>query len=173
MAAIRQGAGDDAAILGAIAPFVANVGHVDSQRVGTDVAFGRPRFRTPLARALGDRMTPCVENALAGPLALAALDGRLFANDGDCAVARGLPPRLARALVRASLAACGANGLGDDPRQGPGDAIDLFAALERAGERPGGARVLDLLDRDIPERLLVREAGGTERIETFEWGRFR
>ena len=57
---------------------------------------------------------------------LAPLDGRLFANDGDCIVARGLRPRQARALAAASLRHCSVTAVGDDPRDGTGDALGLL-----------------------------------------------
>lgn len=166
MAALRRGAGP-ALFLGAIAPFAANAGHVEAQRVGADVAFGRPRFLTPLARLLGDWTSPAVRNALPGPLALAALDGRLFANDADCVVARGLPPRLARALARASLLTAGVTAIGDDPRRGPGDALDLVRALLPLKREE--TIVIDLLERTIPERLLIRPRGGEPFRVDFRW----
>jgi alpha-galactosidase len=158
MAAVRRGAGEDAALLGAIAPLAANTGHVDAQRVGADVAFGRPALDAPLARLLGeraDRLSPSVRNALRGMLALAALDGRLFAADGDCVVARGLARRTGRALARASLLACSVIAAGDDPRRGPGDALAALEAEGLGAGPTGGVRVLDLLDRPIPRALLA------------------
>jgi hypothetical protein len=177
--ALRRGAGE-AWLGGAIAPWAWNAGWVDAQRVGTDVAFGTPVWETPLAR-LGDWTSPSVRNALPGMLALGALDGRLFANDGDCVVARGLAPGLARALALANLALSSVTAVGDDPRGGDGGgggngegggggALDALALLARIGAfrgpSPGGGAPLDLLERTLPERIATREG----RVLRVRWG---
>jgi len=165
MAAVRRGAGD-ALLMGAIAPHAWNAGWVEAQRAGTDVSFGPPSWETPLAR-LGDWTSPSVRNALPGMLALAAWDGRLFANDGDCVVARGLAPRLARALALANLAVSSVTAIGDDPRRGDTDALALLERIGAfTGPAAGGGRILDLMDRTIPGE--VETADGRRRFG-FRW----
>ena len=168
MEALRRGAGERP-LLGAIAPFLANLGYVDAQRVGTDVALGAARWTTFAGRLLDTHCVPGVRNSLVNPLSLAFLDGRFFASDADCLVS-GLPRPLERSVALANLFASSVTGLGYDLARETPDLsfIREFRAIERTG-----AECARPFDRGIPATELVvhtRKAGCPGRIRArFDW----
>lgn len=78
---IRQGAGDDAVILGCGAPLLASVGLVDAMRISPDVM---PAWEPDL----DDISQPAMRSALAAGRARAWMHGRLWVNDPDCVLVR-------------------------------------------------------------------------------------
>ncbi|MGH7295352.1 MAG: hypothetical protein ACRELB_10480, partial [Polyangiaceae bacterium] len=80
---------------------------------------------------------------------------------------------LARAVAVALGLACGVRAVGDDPRAGPGDALDVLAACGFTGDDDDPVaerRVLDLLDRSIPTTLETRLASGLRVQAELRWG---
>jgi alpha-galactosidase len=78
---IRQGAGDDAVILGCGAPLLASIGLVDAMRISPDVM---PEWEPPL----DDISQPGMRSALAAGRARAWMHGRVWVNDPDCVLVR-------------------------------------------------------------------------------------
>ena len=78
---IRQGAGDDAVILGCGAPLLPSIGLVDAMRISPDVM---PAWEPDL----GDISQPAMRSALAAGRARAWMHGRLWVNDPDCVLVR-------------------------------------------------------------------------------------
>ena len=81
LALIRQGAGDDAVILGCGAPLLPSIGLVDAMRISPDVM---PAWEPDL----GDISQPGMRSALAAGRARAWMHGRLWVNDPDCVLVR-------------------------------------------------------------------------------------
>ena len=78
---IRQGAGDDAVILGCGAPLLPSIGLVDAMRISPDVM--------PAVGARSRRHQPAgMRSALAAGRARAWMHGRLWVNDPDCVLVR-------------------------------------------------------------------------------------
>ena len=78
---IREGAGDDAVILGCGAPLLPSIGLVDAMRISPDVM---PAW----APDLDDISQPGMRSALAAGRARAWMHGRLWVNDPDCVLVR-------------------------------------------------------------------------------------
>lgn len=78
---IREGAGDDAVILGCGAPLLPSIGLVDAMRISPDVM---PQWEPDL----GDISQPAMRSALAAGRARAWMHGRLWVNDPDCVLVR-------------------------------------------------------------------------------------
>jgi alpha-galactosidase len=78
---IRQGAGDDAVILGCGAPMLPSIGLVDAMRISPDVM---PAWEPDL----GDFSQPGMRSALAAGRGRAWMHGRLWVNDPDCVLVR-------------------------------------------------------------------------------------
>ena len=78
---IREGAGDDAVILGCGAPLLPSIGLVDAMRISPDVM---PAWEPDL----GDISQPAMRSALAAGRARAWMHGRLWVNDPDCVLVR-------------------------------------------------------------------------------------
>ncbi|MHB1166087.1 MAG: glycoside hydrolase family 36 protein [Candidatus Nanopelagicales bacterium] len=78
---IRQGAGEDAIILGCGAPLLPSIGLVDAMRISPDVM---PAWEPDLH----DVSQPAMRSALAGGRARAWMHGRLWVNDPDCVLVR-------------------------------------------------------------------------------------
>lgn len=154
--AIRQGAGDDAFLLGCGAPLGAVVGAVEGMRIGADVA---PSWHP---RHEGDEgSTPATVNAWRGTLARSFQHRRLWLNDPDCLMLRTTDTALTPAQVDAWCHAVAASGgmalVSDDLSLLDGDArrrLDDVVALGREVDAAaaGGAppRCADLLDAWTP-----------------------
>jgi alpha-galactosidase len=78
---VREGAGDDAVILGCGAPLLPSIGLVDAMRISPDVM---PAWEPDL----GDISQPAMRSALAAGRARAWMHGRLWVNDPDCVLVR-------------------------------------------------------------------------------------
>lgn len=84
---VRDGAGDEAVVLGCGAPLLPSIGLVDAMRISPDVM---PAWEPDL----GDISQPAMRSALAGGRARAWMHGRLWVNDPDCVLVR---PQVERA----------------------------------------------------------------------------
>lgn len=81
LALVRQGAGEDAVILGCGAPLLPSIGLVDAMRISPDVM---PEW----APVLGDLSQPAMQSAISAGRARAWMHGRLWVNDPDCVLVR-------------------------------------------------------------------------------------
>jgi alpha-galactosidase len=168
LGAIRRGAGEEAFLLGCGCPLGAAVGVVDGMRVGPDVA---PHWwPDPAARVPGIEETqPSTRSAIRSALARAFMHRRLWLNDPDCLLARSRDTALAaceREALASVIAATGGMcvvsddvpGLAAGDRELLGTTLALAARIDGSG-LPGGARVPDLLDAEIPARVVADDAG--------------
>ncbi|MGH7785573.1 MAG: alpha-galactosidase [Candidatus Binatia bacterium] len=151
--ALRDGAGDDAFLLGCGCPLGPAVGLVDGMRIGADVA---PFWSNWLSRGpLRDRHGVATKHALRNTLTRAFMHRRLWLNDPDCLMVRATKTQLSAAEVESLTAAIALT----DGMLVVSDRLDelpaeRLALLDRAVELSGGAaRVLDLFERDLPELL--------------------
>jgi alpha-galactosidase len=169
MQAIRDGAGDDAFLLGCGCPLGPAVGVVDGMRIGPDVM---PYWDLPL-----QRMVTCDEGgattrlAIRNTLTRAFMHNRLWANDPDCVMVRTDRTKLTDAEVRSLGAAVAlTDGMivsSDRLDTVPEHRAELYRTVHSlAGGRP---RVLDLLDRKMPE-LVVSERDEDRLVGVFNFG---
>jgi 2,3-diketo-5-methylthio-1-phosphopentane phosphatase len=185
--AIRAGVGEESFLLGCGCPLGAAVGVVDGMRIGPDVA---PHWEIDSALAIPgiEETLPSARGALRSTLARAWMHRRLWQNDPDCLLARSRASALTlserHALATAIAVTGGSCVISDDVAElTPGDR-ELIAATLRAAQTsdragvPGRARVLDLLDADLPSRATGRDGGeqlvacvnGSEQAREFEVG---
>jgi alpha-galactosidase len=163
LAAIREGAGAEAFLLGCGSPLGAAVGMVDGMRIGPDVApHWEPR---PAPRIAGiEHTAPSTQNALAAIYARAFMHRRLWLNDPDCVMARSRGTDLSGPELRSLAAAVAASGgmlvFSDDvPRLEPSelallrDTLSLAREVD-AGASRGTARALDRFAPDGPRGLV-------------------
>ncbi len=175
--AIREGAGDEAFLLGCGCPIGPAVGLVDGMRVGPDVA---PRWRVPAKDAVRgiEATQPSLENALRNTLARAWMHRRLWLNDPDCLMTRAHDTELTRDEVTTLAGAVAASGgmllISDDVAsldEAQSRLLRETAAIARevdASASQGAARALDLLG-DPPPRGLVAQAAGSRFAYVVNW----
>jgi alpha-galactosidase len=167
LAAIREGAGEVAFLLGCGCPLGAAVGLVDGMRIGPDVApYWEPR---PAPRIPGIEDTaPSVANALRNIHARAFMHRRLWLNDPDCLMVRSASTDLTRDEIRSLAAGVAASGgmfvVSDDlAALAPGDlallreTLDLAREVDDAGNA-GVARSLGALAADGAHGLVSHAA---------------
>jgi alpha-galactosidase len=167
--AIRDGAGDDAFLLGCGCPLGPAVGLVDAMRIGPDVApfWTNWQSRWPLRGRHG----VATKHAIRNTLTRAFMHRRLWLNDPDCLIVRAQDTQLSLEEVRSLAAAIGLS----DGVFALSDRIDVLpeerlALLEQAYELSGGsARVLDLFTAD-PPALVRAEYPEGEVIGVFNFG---
>ena len=179
--AVREGAGDDAFLLGCGAPFGAVSGVVDGNRIGPDVAphwhrrEGRP---APGSYPAGE---PATANAWADTLARSFLHRKLWLNDPDCLMLRLTDTEMGPEAVRAWADAVALSGgmalVSDDlafldsaTRRLLDDVIEFGRAADDEAIRGQPPRCPDLLDHPVPERLVAaaRELAGDPARGTAE-----
>jgi alpha-galactosidase len=163
LAAVREGIGEDAYLVGCGCPLLSAVGIVDALRVSEDVApFYEPRLFFPGF----DESTVAARNAIEASLLRAPLHERWFALDPDCVLLRTGDTELTapeRHLVAlAATASSGSVVLSDRLRLYGDDEWRVAEAL--FADAPRGPR--ELVD-PFAEVLEVR-AGGRSWI--FDWG---
>jgi alpha-galactosidase len=152
LAAIREGAGADAFLLGCGAPLGAAVGFVDGMRIGPDVApHWEPRPAPPIPGI--EHTTPSTQQALCSVYGRAFMHRRLWLNDPDCVMARSRGTDLTAEEVRSLAAGVAASGgmviFSDDVPKLEAHELELLRetlALARevdAGAAQGTARALD------------------------------
>lgn len=163
--AIREGAGDDAFLLGCGCPFGPAVGIVDGMRIGPDVA---PSWLPPSPGIPGiETALPSTRSAVRSILSRAWMHRRLWINDPDCLMARSTDTELTEA-ERTTLAdaIAGTGGMvvvsDDVPHLAESDLLRVRETLEIARDVDalaprGQARSLDILEGEIPATLLARQ----------------
>jgi alpha-galactosidase len=126
--AIRQGAGDDAFILGCGCPLGQAIGVVDGMRIGPDVS----PFWGSTASGAGD---PSTVYALDAIIARSFMHRRLWLNDPDCLMLRARETRLTadeRAALAATIVASGGMLIiSDDMNLLDAEAGKLFRAVSQ------------------------------------------
>jgi alpha-galactosidase len=108
LAAVRDGIGDDAFLLGCGCPFGPAVGIVDAMRVSADVA---PYWSPAQAWPGFEESAPAAVNAIQASVLRAPLHGRLWLNDSDCLLMRPTGTGLSqsqRAVLADTIAGTGA-----------------------------------------------------------------
>lgn len=166
LSAIRAGAGEEAFLLGCGCPLGAAVGIVDGMRVGPDVA---PRWQPdPRSLVPGIEQTqPSTRSAIRSVLARAWMHRRLWQNDPDCLMVRTGDTELTRGEREALATAVAATGgscvfsddltrLAEEERALLRATLEHAAAVDSSGV-PGVARVADLLEAEIPSRVLAAD----------------
>ena len=157
--AIREGAGPDAFLLGCGCPLGPAVGIVDGMRIGADVA---PFWDNWISRGPNRRRHGvATEHALRNILTRAFMHRRLWLNDPDCLMVRAaetqLTPDEVQTLATAIALTDGMFVLSDRLEALPPERLEW---IERMLPLLGGeARVDDLFERDLPERLRADYAG--------------
>lgn len=166
LTAIREGAGEDAFLLGCGAPLGPSIGLFDAMRIGPDVApFWRSRARDLRS---GLRSAPAAENSIRNILARAALHRRLWLNDPDCLLARDRDTKLGEREVRTLAGAIGVSGglvvdSDDLCALGP----ERRALIRRLCPAQAQAPELGQVRSEIPERAWSRQEDGS--LLLFAW----
>lgn len=158
--AVRDGAGDDAFLLGCGCPLGPAVGVVDAMRIGADVT---PSWTSLVGRTVGrSRHGLSTLHALVNTLSRSVLDGAWFLNDPDCLMVRDADTTLTVDEVRLMGTVFGMT----DGMLVLSDRLDLLPVDRRAmvaqiralaGGRP---EVVDLFERALPEVLISRHPDG-------------
>ena len=166
--AIRDGAGPDAFLLGCGCPLGPAVGIVDGMRIGADVA---PFWDNWISRGPNrGRHGVATAHALRNILTRAFMHRRLWLNDPDCLMVRAgetqLSPDEVRTLASAIALTDGMFVLSDRLDALPAERLDW---IERLLPLLGGeARVDDLFERGLPERLRA-DYPGAQAVALFNF----
>ena len=159
--AIRDGAGDDAFLLGCGCPLGPAVGVVDAMRIGPDVT---PFWTNFLSRVpQRDLHGLATKHAIRNTLTRAFLHRRWWLNDPDCLMVRDTKTQLTvdevRSLATAIALTDGMIVLSDRVERLAPDRLDM---LDRTLRLSGGrADAVDLMSTDIPEVIVSRSAEHT------------
>jgi alpha-galactosidase len=159
--AIRDGAGEDAFLLGCGCPLGPAIGIVDAMRIGPDVA---PFWSNPLSRGpQRDLHGLATKHAIRNTLTRAFTHRRWWLNDPDCLMLRDtktqLTPDEVRSLATVIAVTDGMIVLSDRIEQLTGERLDVLdRTLQLAGGQP---EVVDLMHADMPELLVARTADHT------------
>jgi alpha-galactosidase len=169
LAAIREGAGEDAFLLGCGSPLGPAIGSVDGMRIGPDVA---PWWHPDPAVAIPgiEATLPSSRSGIRSIYARAYMHRRYWLNDPDCLMARSRDTKLSPAEVRSLAAAIASTGgmvlfsddfgaLAPEDRECVRDTIALAREVDDAGSA-GTSRALGLLAREVPEGAVAQTAGG-------------
>jgi alpha-galactosidase len=166
--AIRDGAGPDAFLLGCGCPLGPAIGIVDGMRIGADVA---PFWDNWISRGPNRRRHGvATEHALRNILTRAFMHRRLWLNDPDCLMVRAAETRLTPAEVQTLASAValtdGMFVLSDRLEALPAERLEW---IERMLPLLGGeARVDDLFERGLPERLRA-DYPGAQAVALFNF----
>ncbi len=156
---IREAAGEHVFLVGCGCPLGPGVGLLDAMRIGPDVDphwvphyFGRSWF-------VRDEPTmPAARNAIRNILTRSTLHRRWWINDPDCLLVRDQDSHLTEAEVRSLASLIGLSGgllvLSDDMPQVSEERRRYIQPLLPV--MPESAVPVDLLDREMPERYLMR-----------------
>ena len=173
--AIRDGAGDEAFLLGCGCPIGAAVGVVDGMRIGPDTA---PRWDVRPADAIPgiEPTLPAAANALRNLHGRAWMHRRLWQNDPDCLMVRSRDTELSADEVTTLAAAIAASGgmvmlsdeisnLGDDELARIRQVTALARDVDTGGET-GTARAIALLEEGGPRGLVSRASSSVLALLT-------
>jgi alpha-galactosidase len=159
--AIREGAGDDAFLLGCGCPLGPAIGVVDAMRIGPDVS---PYWANAFSRGpQRDLHGLATKHAIRNTLTRAFLHGRWWCNDPDCLMIRDTETELTedevRTLATAIALTDGMIVLSDRMEQLSEARLALLDRTLAVGS--GSAEVVDLMDADMPELLVHRSPDRT------------
>jgi alpha-galactosidase len=169
--AVREGAGDGRFILGCGSLMAPSVGYFDGNRIGPDVApywrfLTRAEREAPRPRARRPEDPLSAETAIRNTFTRWWTHGRLWANDPDCVLVRSDRTRLSLDETRSLVTAIGLSGgmvlSSDDLDRVPPERMDLLSMLLPA--LPGSCRPVDVMERDMPERVEVAFSGAAEEV---------
>lgn len=167
--AVREGAGEDAFLLGCGCPLGPAVGIADAMRIGPDVA---PFWSNALSR-IGQRDLHglATKNAVRNTLTRAFLHRRWWLNDPDCLMVRDtrtrLTPEEVRSLATAIAVTDGMIVLSDRVQELSPERLEVLRrTLALGGGRP---EAIDLMEADIPE-LVVSRGPGRAVVAAFNFG---
>lgn len=170
--AVREGAGEARFILGCGSLMAPSTGIFDGNRIGPDVApFWRFASKADRdagimpARSPDDELS--AETAIRNTLTRSWMHKRLWANDPDCVLVRDSRTKLSEDEVRTLATAIGLSGgmtlLSDDFEHVSAGRLALASML--MPPLPRTATPLDLMERDMPERFVLRwQRNGEERL---------
>jgi alpha-galactosidase len=166
--AIREGAGEDAFLLGCGCPFGPAVGIVDGMRIGPDVA---PFWSNVASRGpQRDLHGLATKHAVRNILTRAVLHRRWWLNDPDCLMVRDTQTQLSadevRSLATAIAVTDGMIVLSDRVEKLSAERLELLQRTLAAGG--GTAEVLDAMHSDMPE-LVVNRAPERTLIAVFNF----
>lgn len=159
--AVREGAGEDAFLLGCGCPLGPAIGVVDAMRIGPDVA---PYWSNAVSRvACRDLHGVATKHAIRNTLTRAFLHRQWWLNDPDGLMVRDTKTQLTeeevRSLATVIAATDGMIVLSDRVERLSAERRDL---LQRALDLSGGrAEVVDLMDADVPELVIARATDHT------------
>ena len=173
LAAVREGVGPERFILGCGSLMAPSVGFFDGNRIGPDVApwwrFLTTEDRTsPASRPRSPDDNLSAETAIRNTLTRSWMHGRLWANDTDCVLVRDDRTKLTLDEVRSLAAAVGLSAgmvlASDDSEKLPPERLEILSML--LPPLPRAAVPLDLMERDMPERveLVTGSPHGPERL---------
>ncbi len=171
MQTIRQAAGPDTFILGCGLPLGSALGLVQGMRIGADVSGDYyPNIYGVKLGLKEEPAVPCLRNAVRNTLNRAALHGRWWLNDPDCLLTRP-DTKLTVDEVRSWATLIYMSGgmllISDDMARLPAERLTIFEKLlPLQGARP---RVLDGLDRGMPERLRADLPEERHLLAAFNW----
>jgi alpha-galactosidase len=155
--AVREGAGDEAFLLGCGCPLGPAIGVVDAMRIGPDVA---PFWTNWLSRGpMRDLHGVATKHAVRNILTRAFMHGRLWLNDPDCLMVRASRTKLSLEETRSLAAVIGLT----DGMLVLSDRMDQLAQERLAVIdtsmmlRGGTTTVLDLFEADVPELVIARQ----------------
>ncbi len=175
---VREGAGEQAFLLGCGCPFGPAIGVVDALRIGPDTApswtpyFNWLPWAAPLTRS--NPSMPALRNAIRNTLVLNSLHQSWWWNDPDCLLVRDSETSLTEAEVQSSVSLVGLSGgmlvssddLGKVPQERLKWLISLVPNLGLRGEP------LDLLQHEMPGlyRVKLEQAGQEwQLVALFNW----
>ncbi len=173
LAKIRETVGDSRFILGCGSLMAPSVGMFDGNRIGLDVApFWRnltteERARLPVRPRLPDDGLSA-EGALRNTLTRLWMHGRLWLNDPDCVLVRTDRTKLTLDETRTLVSVIGLSGgmmlVSDDMDKLPPERLELLTMLVPVLPHAGVPQ--DLMERDMPERLVYCYERGGEPMQT-------
>jgi alpha-galactosidase len=157
--AVREGVGPERFILGCGSLMAPSVGYFDGNRIGLDVApwwrmLTREEREAPSPRARRPDDALSAETAIRNTLNRTWMHGRLWANDPDCLLVRTDRTKLTLDETRTLASVIGLSAgmmlSSDDLDKLPPERLDIISMLLPV--LPRGARPVDLIERDMPER---------------------
>jgi Melibiase len=150
--AIRRGVGDKKVLLSAISPWMANIGLVDIVRVSPDSAFGKPAWHLLRQKLLRDDLSPGLRNNMRNTITRAFTHNVLWTNDPDAIFNEGLSEAEIRSQHTAALLMGSAITVGNNFEKNSFKFLHIEELMKYQKVR---ARVVDLMDKEIPEEVVV------------------
>lgn len=166
--AVRDGAGDDAFILGCGAPLFPSIGIVDGMRIGMDVD---PSWIHFSGKIVGGYFTLGTRNALMNTLTRSFMHRRFWHNDPDCLLVRDTKTKLTQSEVE-MLAVCislsgGMLLTSDNLLELSPERLELLAKMFPALH--GSGKTLGLCDEALPPGIVFHVNEDVVLLSAFAW----